>query len=221
MFQSFPLGDRSSVNLRGEYHVENVTSFENIPAKQAPDPAEAMEVDANKEESDEVKRGAPGDGPSTEQIEKAEAKLVDPPTTSTTSKEKQDTEATLSMDELYPIFWSLQANFSTPTRLFEENNFQDFKKGLHLTMNKLRSVHQDLQGRGSSKVADESQHGTKRKRGEDGNEPSISFNPKYLTSRDLFELEVIQAPLDLRCITTNAHCRSATLRFGGISSFRR
>ncbi|KAL6359505.1 hypothetical protein LRP88_06926 [Fusarium phalaenopsidis] len=26
MFQSFPLGDKSSVNLRGEYHVENVTT---------------------------------------------------------------------------------------------------------------------------------------------------------------------------------------------------
>src|ERR1041384_6399587 len=28
MFQSFPLGDKSSVNLRGEYHVENATTYE-------------------------------------------------------------------------------------------------------------------------------------------------------------------------------------------------
>src|ERR1700742_3142109 len=32
MFQSFPLGDRSSVNLRGEYHVENLTTYETEPA---------------------------------------------------------------------------------------------------------------------------------------------------------------------------------------------
>ncbi len=32
LFQSFPLGDKSSVNLRGEFHVENVTSFEESDA---------------------------------------------------------------------------------------------------------------------------------------------------------------------------------------------
>jgi len=30
MFQSFPLGDKSSVNLRGNFHVENVTTFEDF-----------------------------------------------------------------------------------------------------------------------------------------------------------------------------------------------
>ena len=31
LFQTFPLGDKSSVNLRGEYHTENVTVFEKEP----------------------------------------------------------------------------------------------------------------------------------------------------------------------------------------------
>jgi THO complex subunit 1 len=35
MFQSFPLGDRSSVNLRGEYHTENVTTFDVLPQTKA------------------------------------------------------------------------------------------------------------------------------------------------------------------------------------------
>ncbi|GJC86800.1 THO complex subunit 1 [Colletotrichum liriopes] len=45
MFQSFPLGDKSSVNLRGEYHVENVTVFDDIGAKTEATP-EQMDVDS-------------------------------------------------------------------------------------------------------------------------------------------------------------------------------
>src|SRR5258707_1323014 len=56
MFQSFPLGDRSSVNLLGEYHVENVTSFETPE-----DDDSKMEVDTHADtpkEQGEVKTGA-------------------------------------------------------------------------------------------------------------------------------------------------------------------
>ena len=31
LFQSFPLGDKSAVNLRGEYHVENTTVYDDVP----------------------------------------------------------------------------------------------------------------------------------------------------------------------------------------------
>jgi len=43
LFQTFPLGDKSSVNLRGEYHTENVTVFEKEPQIE-PESTEPMDV---------------------------------------------------------------------------------------------------------------------------------------------------------------------------------
>ena len=97
----------------------------------------------------------------------------------------------LNMDNLYPIFWKLQDCFSTPTRLFEASNLESFKFGLQATLNKFKQVNLDLEGRNTSKIPDDNKRGTKRKRGGPGDELlASSFNPKYLTSRDLFELEV-------------------------------
>ena len=44
--------------------------------------------------------------------------------------------------------------------------------------------------RGPSKPVDDENRGTKRKRGQDDDDLAHIFNPKYLTSRDLFELEI-------------------------------
>ena len=94
------------------------------------------------------------------------------------------------MDTLYPIFWSLQECFSTPTKLFEASNLASFKSSLTSTLSKFKQVHQDLESRGASKPIDENQRSLKRKRGTANEEMASSFNPKYLTSRDLFDLEV-------------------------------
>merc|ERR1711939_976574 len=45
LFQSFPLGDKSSVNLRGEFHIENVTTFDPAP-KKSDDAIKPMELDS-------------------------------------------------------------------------------------------------------------------------------------------------------------------------------
>lgn len=135
MFQSFPLGDRSSVNLRGEYHVENVTSYEHEPKP------EQMEVDTN----DQTAAAAAAD------------KRPDP-------------------DVLYPMFWSLQESFSQPLKLFDEAHFAQYKTSLETTMKAFEALQQD------------GPRNLKRK-ADDGEAPD-AFNPKYLTSRDLFELEV-------------------------------
>lgn len=95
-----------------------------------------------------------------------------------------------NLDTLYPLFWALQDSFSTPTKLFDSSNFQNFKLGLESTLYKFKDVHNDLEVRGATKASDEAKRGTKRKRGGSTDEISSSFNPKYLTSRDLFELEV-------------------------------
>ena len=191
MFQSFPLGDRSSVNLRGEYHVENITTFEQLPARPASNPEEGVETDQKFEHVDAIKNEIAPISGTTEDRDMAEfskngraGKSVVFEGDSTHNRTQPD------MDALYPVFWSLQASFSNPTRLFDEANFQDFKTGLGLTIDKLQSIQQESQGRGTSKMVDESPSGMKRKRGDEGDDLATSFNPKYLTSRDLFELEV-------------------------------
>ena len=94
------------------------------------------------------------------------------------------------MDTLYSMFWSLQEFFSQPTRLFEEENLGAFKTNLHATMSKFKQVHQDQQARGNTRQAGENTRGTKRKRNGQADELAGTFNPKYLTSRDLFDLEI-------------------------------
>ena len=75
-----------------------------------------------------------------------------------------------------------------PTRIFEKESFKQFKKGMNSTMQKFRSINQSGQARSTS--ADENKRVTKRKRATQEEEHSDTFNPKYLTSRDLFDLEV-------------------------------
>jgi len=100
-------------------------------------------------------------------------------------------EVVLTNSDLYPIFWRLQQCFSNPTRLFDTGNFASFKKGLGYTLTKFRKTPTVVQ----TKPVEDS-HGTKRKLGEDGTigptaEHSADiYNPKYLTSRDLFDLEM-------------------------------
>ena len=195
LFQSFPLGDRSSVNLRGEYHVENVTIFENLPPK-----AELTPEDGKLEDGMDVdlKEGNAGPQENAVEIEATveQGKAVPEHSSNSSKAVKFDTqeekarEKPVDIDTLYPIFWSLQEDFSTPTRLFDDTNLQTFQKGLSHTLVKFKEVQQDLQARGTSKLHEDGKRGVKRKRNGAEDELSSSFNPKYLTSRDLFDLEV-------------------------------
>lgn len=156
MFQSFPLGDKSSVNLRGEYHVENVTTFDQAPAKTEADP-DKMDVDSDDK----------------------------------TKKDKQD-EA-MDPEELYPIFWSLQESFNQPKKLFDPYNFAAFKSGLEATLAVFQANKLDTSSREQQKLdkqMEENGQGLKRKRVDDENDLAGAYNPKYLTSRDLFKLEI-------------------------------
>ncbi|KAF7543394.1 hypothetical protein G7Z17_g10770 [Cylindrodendrum hubeiense] len=162
MFQSFPLGDKSSVNLRGEYHVENVTTYETSPA----DADSKMDVDA------------PPTGPREQTESRSTFKAAD----------SKKSDKPLDPDALYPLFWSLQENFSQPKRLFETPHLAAFKESLGATMKVFQTIHND---RGSRKSAEDSKRSLKRKReGGEDEDTTNAFNPKYLTSRDLFELEI-------------------------------
>lgn len=162
MFQSFPLGDKSSVNLRGEFHVENVTTYETTPA----DEDSKMDVD-----------------PPTNGVKDSDAK----PSKSVAFDSKKS-DKPMSTDALYPMFWSLQESFSQPKKLFETPYFASFKENLTSTIKVFQTIHND---QGSRKSTEESRRNLKRKREDGADEDTTSgFNPKYLTSRDLFELEV-------------------------------
>ena len=110
-------------------------------------------------------------------------------------KQQQRTEKPLEPDALYPIFWSLQSSFNQPKKLFDNIHFTEFKAGLEATITTFRSIKPDQGSRPvkQEKQTDDTRKNLKRKResGEGGeNGGDNSFNPKYLTSRDLFELEV-------------------------------
>ncbi|KAI0902123.1 THO complex subunit 1 transcription elongation factor-domain-containing protein [Annulohypoxylon nitens] len=173
MFQCFPLGDRSSVNLRGEYHVENVTTFDDTPT-QPTDSSDSMMIDTTETGS---AKDAKGDSKST-------AKAV-----SFDSKNKPTSEKPLDTDALYPVFWSLQHYFSQPTAMFDPAELGKFKSGLEATMSAFETV-EKLQR--STKGSDDSKLITQKRKQQEGDEDlrSSTNNPKYLTSRELFELEI-------------------------------
>lgn len=187
LFQSFPLGDKSAVNLRGEYHTENVTTFDEI-VKEA-----TKEQDADVEMADEKE-------PSTEDQKEDESQPL--PESQATTQDRPKTpkvsfsnveakpEAKVDLDALYPMFWGLQAYFSAPTKVFDAQNFTEFKRGLEATLFTFKNVNTDLETSSTSKSSEEVRKSSKRKRTADAQEISSSFNPKYLTNRDLFDLEV-------------------------------
>jgi THO complex subunit 1 len=180
MFQSFPLGDKSSVNLRGNFHVENVTTFEDFLK-------DSSEIEGeSKSEELTVKFGA-------------------------SNVRKNEGPATMDIDSLYPVFWSLQNSFSNPPLLFEEEHFKHFQKSLEATLAKFKEVPKVIQAGDPDRKRDEKENASdpgskkdeeesagdsgprkdeKESAGDNYDAFANTYNPKYLTSRDLFKLEV-------------------------------
>ncbi|KAL3460533.1 THO complex, subunit THOC1 [Aspergillus heterothallicus] len=193
LFQSFPLGDKSAVNLRGEYHTENVTTFDNIPKGgteqpegmdvDMPDVGESIPTDDSQTQEKERQGGSEKDGRSSTQD------LPGTPKVTFTQPDSQTSGKLPDLGSLYPIFWGLQAYFSAPTKVFDSQHFTTFKAGLESTLFAFKNVKSDLET-SNSKTSEEIRKSNKRKRTADGTEIASSFNPKYLTSRELFDLEV-------------------------------
>jgi THO complex subunit 1 len=166
MFQSFPLGDKSSVNLRGNFHVENVTTFEDYLKESV---ADDIEMDVDNKLSDEPVK------------EQSKPQLAEP-TPAESENTIREKPSTMDIDTLYPVFWSLQHSFSNPPRLFEEENFKQFQHSLEATLAKFKEAET------VSAATDSDRRKGAKARSDD--EFASTFNPKYLTSRDLFKLEV-------------------------------
>ena len=171
--------------------MDNVTAFDVLPTSTDSNLV-AMEIDVDNEKSGSQhnEEQPPALHPGTIQARLSEESSTDARVAKGKATAAEAQKSALDMDTLYPIFWSLQEYFSTPIRLFDTSNLKTFRTGLEATLDVFKSVYLNLEVRGNSKALEDSKRGTKRKRGASGEEPSISFNPKYLTSRDLFELEV-------------------------------
>lgn len=192
LFQTFPLGDKSSVNLRGEFHVENATKFENAPAK-TEEHGEEMEVDseAAKPEPETPKPEELVNDSAPQPSSKMASGKATPAKTAKEVPRKTPEEVVLDNSTLYPIFWRLQQDFSDPVRLFDADNFAAFQKGLAYTITKFKKTPVVMQSHADADS--DARRGTKRKLGSDagaGDHLQDNYNPKYLTSRDLFDLEL-------------------------------
>jgi THO complex subunit 1 len=107
LFQSFPLGDKSSVNLRGEFHSENVTTFDDI-AKQFTEPP--SQDTTMTEGTEDV---TPGDAETGQTESPSEPGARVPKVVVSGGHEKKsNSKEDVDLDALYPVFWSLQAYFS-------------------------------------------------------------------------------------------------------------
>ncbi|KAL3475306.1 THO complex, subunit THOC1 [Aspergillus californicus] len=193
LFQSFPLGDKSAVNLRGEYHTENVTTFDPITTESTTE-LDSMDVDIP--DLNDAATTVDPEPQETEQqtVTEKDDKAVVHESTRTpkvilSRPGDSKNNRPVDLDSLYPIFWGLQAYFSAPTKLFETQHLFTFKNGLESTLSAFRTVNTDFEA-SNSKSSEEIRKSNKRKRTADGPEIASSFNPKYLTSRELFDLEV-------------------------------
>jgi THO complex subunit 1 len=185
LFQSFPLGERSSVNLRGEFHTDNITTFDPSPQK-SDNAIKPMEIDTDG--TQQIPSGAQtpvSTAPDSDSISKTGQTT---PLPRPSKSEPKVTEAPPDLDVLYPKFWSLQSLFSSPTRLFEPSSMAQFKEGLVITLSCFRSISSTA----SSSTPAPPAVGSKRKHSQfNGTASSATpFNPKYLTNRDLFDLEI-------------------------------
>lgn len=200
--KSFPIGEKSGVNLRGDFNVQNVTVYDETPQQPVSVPVQDMEVDEKEEErKEETPVAVEGNGKSDDGARVTKAVSF------TAGLESKKAPEALDTTTLYPIFWSLQGDFADPPRLFQPENFKRFKEGLAATMARFQIADEEafkstgkVDGatnglkRPDDKKPGVVSTGEKRKRDESDEDESRGegFNPKYLTSPELFELEVMK-----------------------------
>ncbi|KAI9209228.1 THO complex, subunit THOC1 [Polychytrium aggregatum] len=153
----FPLTERSGVNLKGDFNVENLTHFEDLTSSGL-----SMDVDSDEAEQDK------------------------------------------KIDELYKTFWGLQKYFSNPILLINPDNFAKFQQATEIIFTEFDRILLEIDGVGMDfpgSRADSSQGKRKRDAERASSDRQEHFFPKFLTSRNLFQLE-LKDPLLRRQILT-------------------
>jgi hypothetical protein len=192
----FPLGERSGVNLRGEYG----PMWETVerPAKEE----KKVEEDKGKEKMEGVDGAETKEG--GEDAEKKEDVMQVDPEPAKEDKEKDGACHTLlpsaspsQPTEFYDTFWSLQLPFSRPPVFAGQKMFKEFRAAVERVLPVLKEATakeramSGSRGTHASASAPAPSAALKRKRvpeGADG--PSDYFFAKFLTSPELLELEV-------------------------------
>ncbi|KAF3939762.1 hypothetical protein ABW19_dt0209503 [Dactylella cylindrospora] len=169
--KSFPLSERSGVNLRGEFHVDNRTTYDEGNATVQPSEGPSHE-----------KSDTTADGVDAMEITPSEA-----------------ASAADACHSLYSTLWSAQHDFAEPTRLFQKANLDKFRASLETVVKAFKTAI-DEHGYNVPSTTSDLKRTAKRKRAEteedeyeDDQEKYNeldNYNPKYLTSRELFDLEV-------------------------------
>ncbi|KAK7464471.1 hypothetical protein VKT23_006641 [Stygiomarasmius scandens] len=169
----FPLGERSGVNLRGEYG----------PAWEGPGIAkgQAQEEKGEEKRKDEVVKAEEGD--------KMQVDDTEPAKTASSSKASEQKE------DFYNTFWSLQLPFSKPFVFVQPSYFSEFQQAVNKILPVIKEATvKERAMMGSKAVVGSGASTLKRKRdATEGEEESTSteyFFAKYLTSPDLLDLEI-------------------------------
>lgn len=171
----FPLGERSGVNLRGEYGPmwEGVKDVEKkdeyAEAGRGLEDSQKMEVDAGKKESADSKDK---DG----RLELC-----------------RDVLCLMSFSGFYTTFWSLQLPFSRPPLFAFPNTFGEFKDAVDKVLPVIKEATTKERAMMGNRGTSGTSNNLKRKRepelGETSNNSEYFF-AKFLTSPDLLNLEV-------------------------------
>lgn len=181
----FPLGEKSGVNLRGNFNIGKGTVFEGKVVE--------VEEGANEEGDDEM---AVDDKPASPTAGESFSHRV----THTRLTQLCAVEA----EDFYTTFWSLQIYFNNPPILFgfgppptstlpvaNRDPFEGLRHGLVKTLEVLAAATKaDRELLGSSKEGQK----VKAKSEEEDAALEHYFFPKFLTSRNLLDLEV--SPID-------------------------
>ncbi|KAJ7109844.1 UDP-glucose epimerase [Mycena epipterygia] len=166
----FPLGERSGVNLRGEYG----PTWEGVKAPVAtgaepepkPEPQDVDMADAKEEEKEEEKM----------QVDDEPKKLAPP-------EDKRD--------DFYNTFWSLQLPFSKPPLFALPNTFEEFKDAVNKVLPLIKEATTKERAMMGSRAGGSVSLKRKREPDAEGNSTVTEyFFAKFLTSPDLLDLEI-------------------------------
>ncbi|KAJ7204388.1 THO complex subunit 1 transcription elongation factor-domain-containing protein [Mycena pura] len=174
----FPLGERSGVNLRGEYGPtwEGVRAPDIAPAS-ATAPSKPEQQDVVMEEAKEPEK----------EPEKDEDKMQ-------VDEAKKPTEPAIpedKKDDFYNTFWSLQLPFSKPPLFALPNTFDELKDAVNKVLPVIKEATAKERAMMGSRAG--GSVSLKRKREPDMEENSSMteyFFAKFLTSPDLLDLEI-------------------------------
>ncbi|KAF9133075.1 hypothetical protein BGW39_010607 [Mortierella sp. 14UC] len=195
----FPITERSGVNLKGEFNMENVTLIEGDDVVIVPD---LVSTPSQSQKSDDS-RVPVGESMDVDQealpLEKGQA------------DEDKPAETAKAQSRFYTDFWSLQTFFNNPALLINSSdNMAKFQESIDKTLAKFTSIEEEEQkSRGqrtestsvttetptteptTDSLTNQTVEKKKHSLNKDKTSPPSTYFPKFLTSPKLLQLEIV------------------------------